>query len=163
MAAGPDSDTAVITFQLTITPQSGPVAFPVSGATYSMLGACAQVAPAPSFVDVPPDEGTSCGPFSGGGSFTEIGCTAGAGLKSGSATVVEPGGDTVTLANITLVLSGPVLTLETDQVSGGWLEPGSSPGSVLGVGLAVPLGATCLGGPTQYAVTMVLTAGYVGS
>jgi hypothetical protein len=162
-AAGPDSDSALLTFQLTIAPQAGPISFPSSGATFSILGSCAQVAPAPSFVDVPPDEGTSCGQFSGGGSFTEAGCAVSEGVGTGSATLIEPSGDTVTIAGMTLALSGTAVVLEANQASGGWQEPGSAPGDVVGLGVAVPLGATCLGGPTQYAVTMVMTAAYVGS
>jgi len=158
-AALPDSDTALLVFELTITPVQPPVAFP-EPATFSIRGACAQVAPAPSFVDVPPDEGTTCGQFIGSGSFTAAGCALGAG--AGSASLTEPSGEVVAINGMTLTISGSFVLLEANQANGGYVESGSSGGDVVGIGVAVPVGPVCLGGPTTYAVTMGITALYLG-
>ena len=164
-AAGPDSDTALLTFQLEILPTAGLLPIPQGGATFSIVnGSCAAVAPAPSFIDLPSDEASACGSFSGGGTFTEAGCSSGFSVGTGSATLVEPGGDAVTISGMTLLLSGAAVVLEANPATGGYIEPGSSPGNVLGFGVAAPVSGGCaLGGTTIYAVTMVLTAAYVGS
>jgi hypothetical protein len=160
----PDSDTAVVSFALEVVPSVPPVSFPTP-ATFSLSGQCGQISPAPggpainlpvTFVDIPSDEGTTCGSLSGGGSFTAAGCTAGVG--SGSATLTEPSGDAVPLSGLTLILSGTAVLLEA-----GYQEPGSSAGVIVGAGIAVPaLGTTCLGGLSQYQVTMVLSGAYLG-
>ena len=150
VAAGADLDGAVLTFQLVLPPMA-PIAFPTSG-TFGALGSCAQLSPAPSFVNVPPSEVGTCGQFTASGSITEESCLLGQAVGTGSANLVEPNGDQVSLGSMTLLLTGP-----TAQLQATYLEAGSPAGTVVGVGLAVPpLGLCPL--PSTYSVTMVLAS-----
>lgn len=149
--AVPDLDVAVVDGTLSGFALPG-VGMATAG--YSMSGACGLAVagqPVP-FVDIPPDEGTSCGGVSGSGTFSSLGC--GTGTATGSLSLTEPAGDTATVSYTIVFVAG------VGGLVGNWSDGGAS-GPATGVVLLVPPSPSqCTGVVTQYLFNAVIAAEY---
>jgi hypothetical protein len=111
-----------------------------------------------SFAEAPTLERGTCTALTGSGTFLYDACMSG--LASGSATLQEPSGETVSIDAFTVALFSGVGTLAASPAHGGGYGDDGGMGSIAGPALLVPQGTDdeCVFSDTTFDLTMVLAA-----